>query len=83
MLPVYAPTGMLPAALGEMLRLANLFQDQTMFQAVQQLAPQFQIQNNPSDRSRFDYLTPINVVPGLHVMAGNIQAGTQFDVISF
>lgn len=68
--------------LGEVIRLAQSFQDQGMFQAVAQLAPQFQVQRNASDRSRFDVLIPVNVIPGLHVIATNIQAGTQFDQIT-
>lgn len=68
--------------LAEMIRMANLFQDNNMFQAVAQLAKQFQVQRSASDRHRFDYKTPVNVIPGLHVLAGNIQAGTQFDTLS-
>ncbi len=66
----------------EMLRLANLFQDQEMFQAVEELAKQFLVERNASDRHRFDYKTPVNVVPGLHVIAGNIEATTEFDTIT-
>lgn len=68
--------------LSEVIRLATLFQDQQMFQAVDQLAKQFQVQRNASDRSRFDVFVPVNVVPGLHVLATNVQAGTQFDIIT-
>lgn len=66
----------------EMLRLANLFQIQEMFQAVEQLAKSFVVERNASDRHRFDYKTPVNVIPGLHVIAGNIEATTQFDSIT-
>ncbi len=66
--------------LSEVIRLATLFQTQGMFQAVANLAPQFIVQANASDRSRFDVFVPVNVVPGLHVIATNVQAGTQFDV---
>lgn len=68
--------------LGEMLRLATAFQDQEMFQAVDKLAKQFVVERNASDRHRFDYITPVNVIPGLHVIAGNIQATTEFDVLT-
>lgn len=68
--------------LGEMIRLATIFQDQEMFQAVDKLAKQFLVERNAVDRSRFDYKTPVNVVPGLHVIAGNIEATTEFDVIT-
>jgi phage tail sheath gpL-like len=69
-------------ALSEMIRLAKLFEDQGMFQAVDKLAPLFKVENNASDRHRIDYKTPVNVIPGLHVMAGNIEATTQFDVVT-
>lgn len=68
--------------LSDLLRLAGLMQDQGMFQAVEQLAPQFEVERNASDRSRFDSFTPVNVIPGLHVIANNTQAGTQFDQIT-
>jgi phage tail sheath gpL-like len=67
---------------GEVLRLAAAFEDQGMFQAVAQLGKQFIVQRSASDRHRFDIFTPVNVVPGLHVVASNVQAGTQFDVLS-
>lgn len=68
--------------LGEVIRLARSFEDQNMFQAVTQLAKQFQIERNASDRSRFDVLTPVNVIPGLHVIATQVAAGTQFDTVT-
>jgi phage tail sheath gpL-like len=68
--------------LGEVIRLAGAMEDQGMFQAVSELAKQFVVQRNASDRSRFDIFIPVNVVPGLHVLATNIQAGTQFDQIT-
>lgn len=66
----------------EVIRLATAFQDQGMFQAVDKLAKQFVVQRSTSDRSRFDVLTPVNVIPGLHVIATNVQAGTQFDQLT-
>lgn len=68
--------------LSEMIRLAQLFEDQNMFQAVSKLAKQFKVERSASDRHRFDYKTPVNVIPGLHVLAGNIEATTQFDTLS-
>lgn len=68
--------------LSEVIRLASLFEDQEMFQAVSELAKQFVVQRNVSDRSRFDVKVPVNVVPGLHVIATNIVAGTQFDLLT-
>lgn len=69
-------------AKAELIRLARLFEDQNMFQAVAQLAKQFQVERSSSDRHRFDYKTPVNVIPGLHVLAGNVEASTQFDSLS-
>lgn len=66
----------------ELIRLAKLFEDQNMFQAVDQLAKQFKVERNVSDRHRFDSYTPVNVIPGLHVLANNTIAGTQFDVVT-
>jgi phage tail sheath gpL-like len=67
---------------GEAIRLASTFEDQGMFQAVGKLAKKFQVERNISDRHRFDVLTPVNVIPGLHVIATNILASTEFDVVS-
>lgn len=67
---------------GEAIRLAVQFEDQNMFQAVQQLAKQFQAERNASDRHRIDLLTPVNVIPGLHIIATNVEATTEFDIIS-
>lgn len=66
----------------EVIRLMQQFQDQNMFQAVQQLAQLVQVERNISDRSRFDVLVPINCIPGLHLIATNIQATTLFDSIT-
>lgn len=68
--------------LSEALRLAHVFQDSNAFQAVDQLAKQFKVQRSSSDRHRFDVLTPVNVIPGLHVIATQVQAGVQFDTLS-
>lgn len=66
----------------EMVRLAHVFQTETMFQRVDELAKQFVVQRSLSDRHRFDFKTPVNVVPGLHVIAGKILATTLFDEFS-
>lgn len=65
--------------LGEGLRLASLMEDQGMFQDTAKIASQFVVQRNVSDRSRFDFLTPVNVIPGLYVIATQIMATTEFD----
>jgi phage tail sheath gpL-like len=58
------------------------FEADGMFQAVAQLAAQVQVVRNSSSRDRFDCLWPVNVIPGLAVIANNIQAGTQFDTFT-
>jgi phage tail sheath gpL-like len=67
---------------GEMLRLAKLFEDQAMFQSVKELASQFTVVTSSTDRNRLDVTTPVNVIPGLHVIASTIKASTQFDTIT-
>jgi phage tail sheath gpL-like len=66
----------------EAIRLASAFEDQNMFQAVGLLAKQFKVERNISDRHRFDVLTPVNVIPGLHVIATNVRATTEFDTVT-
>jgi phage tail sheath gpL-like len=61
------------------LQLAQEYEDNQAFQAVKQLAPLFQVQPSATSRGRFDFQIPVNVIPGLHVTAGNIQATTLFD----
>lgn len=68
--------------LSELIRLATAFEGENMFQAVKELAKQFRVERSLSDRHRFDVKTPVNVIPGMHVIATNIEAGTQFDTIS-
>jgi phage tail sheath gpL-like len=64
---------------GELIRLAQVYQALGMFQAVEQLAKFFKVQRSTSDRSTFEVLTPLNVIPGLHNILNRIEAGTQFD----
>jgi phage tail sheath gpL-like len=66
----------------ELIRLAKIFEANSMFQAVDQLAKKFIVQRSQSDRSRFDVKTPVNVIPGLHVIANNIEATTEFDELT-
>lgn len=66
----------------ECIRLATAFEDQQMFQAVSLLSKSFQVEKNVSDRHRFDVKTPVNVIPGLHVIATNVVATTEFDVVT-
>ena len=64
---------------GELVRLMRLFETNGMFQAVAQLSKQLIVERSSSDRHRFDVKTPVNVVPGLHVIATNVEATTEFD----
>jgi phage tail sheath gpL-like len=66
----------------EVIRLMGLFEDGGMFQAVKELSKEVLVERNVSDRHRFDVKIPVNVVPGLHVLASNIEAGTKYDVIT-
>lgn len=63
----------------EILREAQSYEDAGAFQAVKSLAPFFQIAPSATSRGRFDFKIPINVLPGLYVIAGNIEAVTTFD----
>lgn len=67
---------------GELVRLAGIMEDNNMFQAVAQLSKEFTVVRSDSDRHRFDVETPVNVIPGLHVIASTIRATTDFDTIS-
>jgi phage tail sheath gpL-like len=68
--------------LSEVVRLAGVFQDNGMFQGVDNSARNFVVQRNQSDRTRFDVLTPVDVVPILAVIATNVQAGTFADALT-
>lgn len=66
----------------EIIRLMQSFEDQNMFQAVAQLAKQVVVQRTATDRSAFECLVPVNVIPGLHRVKSNVQATTQFDSVT-
>lgn len=70
------------AAKSEAVRIAMAFETESMFQHVKELATQFIVQRSSSDRHRFDGKYPVNVVPGLHVIASNVEATTQYDSFS-
>lgn len=67
---------------GEMIRLATVFETLEMFQNVGLLAKYFQTQRRVSDRSAFESVTPVNVIPGLHNILVRIEAGVQFDTFA-
>lgn len=79
---VKASTDVAKQVKSELIRLAQTFEDLTMFQAVTKLAPFFKVQRSLSDRHRFDVLTPVNVIPGLHTIATRVEAGVLFDTFS-
>jgi len=58
----------------EVLREAFDFEADGAFQNVKLLSKFFQIEISTSSRGRFDFKIPVDVVPGLYVIAGNIQA---------
>ena len=60
----------------EILRQAQAYEDRGAFQGVKTLAPQFIVQPSTTSQGRFDFQIPVNVIPGLFVIAGNIQAVT-------
>jgi phage tail sheath gpL-like len=66
----------------ELIRLATSFEDQNMFQHVKELSKFFIVERSATDRHRFDVKTPVNVIPGLHVIASNIEATTEFDTVT-
>jgi len=58
----------------EILRVAQGFEDAGGFQGVKTNAKLFVVENSSTMRGRFDFKIPVNVIPGLFVIAGNIQA---------
>ncbi len=66
----------------EVIRLMQVFEDNEMFKSVAELAKEVVVAVNDSDRHRFDILTPVNVIPGLHVKAFTVRATTDFDSIT-
>lgn len=66
----------------EIIRLMKIFEDEQAFQNVDALAKKLQVERSKSDRHRFDVRTPVNVVPGLSVIASNTQATTEGDELS-
>jgi phage tail sheath gpL-like len=63
----------------EVLAEAFIYETENAFQAVKSLAPQFEVAPSQTSRGRFDFLIPVNVLPGLFVIAGNIQGVTAFN----
>lgn len=64
--------------------LAKAFEFETagMFQDVKRLSKQFVVAASTTSRGRFDFRIPVDVVPGLYVIAGNIQAVTQLGLFT-
>lgn len=61
----------------EVLRIADRYEENLAFQNVAQSAKLFQVAISATSRGRIDFKIPVDVIPGLHVVAGNIQ-GTVF-----
>lgn len=58
----------------EILREAQNFEDNGAFQNVKISAKKFLVQPSSTSKGRFDFKIPVEVVPGLYVIAGNIVA---------
>lgn len=58
----------------EVLRVAGIFEETGAFQDVKALAKYFFVQISTTSKGRFDYRIPVEAIPGLYVIAGNIQA---------
>lgn len=65
----------------EVLREAKLFETSGAFQFVSELAKLFQVQVSTTSRGRFDFKIPVDVVPGLFVIAGNIQGSIASELL--
>jgi hypothetical protein len=57
-----------------LLREAYNFEVLGAFQNVMLSAKLFQIEASKTSKGRFDFKIPVEVIPGLYVIAGNIQA---------
>lgn len=58
----------------EVIRNAYLFETQGAFQNVAISAKKFLIEPSKTSKGRFDFKIPVEVIPGLYVIAGNIVA---------
>lgn len=67
----------------EILREAQDYEDRGAFQGVQANAKLFLVEPSSTSRGRFDFKIPVNVIPGLYVIAGNIQAVSGLDFGDF
>jgi hypothetical protein len=67
----------------EILREALDYEDLGAFQGVKANAPLFIVQNSTTSRGRFDFKIPVNVIPGLMVIAGNIEGVSGADFGDF
>lgn len=67
----------------EIFREALAFEELGAFQGVKTNAKLFLVQPSTTSRGRFDFKIPVNVVPGLMVIAGNIQGVSGADFGDF
>jgi hypothetical protein len=58
----------------EILNRAYYYEQNQAFQNVKELAKEFLVQPSQTSRGRFDFKIPVDAIPGLYVIAGNIQA---------
>jgi phage tail sheath gpL-like len=66
----------------ELLRIAFDFESAGAFQNVKELAPYFVVQQSSTSPGRLDFRLPVDVIPGLMVLAGNIVAISDLDQLS-
>lgn len=72
-----ATAGLAAKVRDEVLKQAKAFEDVEAFQNVDALAKDFLVEVSTTNRGRFDFVIPVDAVPNLMVVAGNIQ-GTVF-----
>lgn len=65
----------------EVIRIALAFEDDGALQNVKESAKKFVVQRSVTSRGRFDFKIPLDVIPGLYVIAGNIVGVS--DILNF
>lgn len=65
----------------EILREASAFETKGAFQFVKELSKFFKVEVSTTSRGRFDFQIPVDVVPGLYVIAGNIKGVAASELI--
>lgn len=66
----------------EVLREAKNYEDLGAFQNVKENAKEFVVEISATSRGRFDFRIPVDVIPGLMVIAGNIEAVSSLETFT-